>query len=70
MSSEKTVVLVLHDINFASFYSDRIVAMKNGCIVREGATDELIDSAVLKGIYDMDIPIQVIDGKKNCVYFI
>lgn len=66
----KTVVLVLHDINFASFYSDRIVAMKNGCIVREGATDDLIDSAVLKGIYDMDIPVQVIDGKKNCVYFI
>jgi ABC-type enterochelin transport system, ATPase component len=65
----KTVVLVLHDINFASAYSDYIVAMKDGRIVREGPTDEMIDSAVLKDVYDMHIPIHVVDGKKICVYF-
>lgn len=65
----KTVVLVLHDINFASSYSDNIVAMKDGRIVREGTTDEMIDSAVLEAIYDMQIPIHTINGKKICVYF-
>ncbi|MDQ0063605.1 iron ABC transporter ATP-binding protein [Paenibacillus harenae] len=65
----RTVVLVLHDINFASCYSDAIVAMKEGRIVREGPTNEMIDSAVLKGVYDMDIPIHLIDGNKICVYF-
>jgi len=65
----KTVVLVIHDINFASCYSDYIVALKNGRIIREGTVDEIIDSAVLGDVYDMDIPIESYGGKKIGVYF-
>ncbi|PAE43030.1 iron ABC transporter ATP-binding protein [Bacillus sp. 7884-1] len=65
----KTVVIVLHDINFASVYSDRIVAMKDGKVVKDGPTEEIIESAALKEIYDMDIPIQKMDGCRICVYF-
>ncbi len=54
----KTVVIVLHDINFASVYSDRIVALKEGRVVKDGPTDEIINSDALKEIYDMDIPIK------------
>ncbi|MGZ7442537.1 ABC transporter ATP-binding protein [Paenibacillus sp. TH7-28] len=65
----KTVVLVIHDINFASCYSDYIVALKNGTVVREGTKDEIIDPAVLGEVYDMDIPIENIGGNRICVYF-
>lgn len=65
----KTVVIVLHDINFASVYSDYIVAMKNGEVVREGPTEMIIESSALKEIYDMDIPIQQMDNCRICVYF-
>ncbi|MGI2328810.1 iron ABC transporter ATP-binding protein [Planococcus sp. YIM B11945] len=65
----KTVVIVLHDINFASVYSDRIVALKNGRVVKDGTTDEIIQSDALKEIYDMDIPIQQMDNCRICVYF-
>ncbi|MFC4100171.1 iron ABC transporter ATP-binding protein [Paenibacillus xanthanilyticus] len=65
----KTVILVIHDINFASCYSDYIVALKDGRVVKEGPTDEIIDTAVLKDVYDMDIPIEVIGGHKIGVYF-
>lgn len=65
----KTIVLVLHDINFASCYSDYIVALKDGRIVREGSTDEIIQSDVLKEIYDMDIQIETINQHRICVYF-
>ncbi|MCL7747071.1 ABC transporter ATP-binding protein [Halalkalibacter alkaliphilus] len=65
----KTIVIVLHDINFASCYSDFIVALKDGRIVREGPAQEIINNAVLKEIYDMDIPINCIGDKKICVYF-
>jgi iron complex transport system ATP-binding protein len=58
-----------HDINFASVYSDRIVAMKDGKVVKDGPTEEIIESAALKEIYDMDIPIQKMDGCRICVYF-
>lgn len=65
----KTVVIVLHDINFASVYSDRIVALKDGKVVGDGPTNEIIQSSVLKEIYDMDIDIQNINNCRICVYF-
>ena len=65
----KTVVIVLHDINFASVYSDRIVALKNGRIIKEGPTEEIIQSDILREIYDMDIPIQQLSNCRICVYF-
>ncbi|GIN21320.1 MAG TPA: iron ABC transporter ATP-binding protein [Bacillus bacterium] len=65
----KTVVIVLHDINFASVYSDRIVAMKNGKVVKDGPTEDIIQSEALKEIYDMDIPIKNLNNCRICVYF-
>lgn len=65
----KTVIIVIHDINFASCYSDYIVALKNGKVVKEGTTDQIIESSVLREVYDMDIPIETINGNKICVYF-
>src|SRR5699024_5758944 len=49
----KTMVIVIHDINFASCYSDDIVALKDGKIVKHGKTCDVIDQCVLKDIYDM-----------------
>ncbi|KGR91792.1 iron ABC transporter ATP-binding protein [Ureibacillus massiliensis 4400831 = CIP 108448 = CCUG 49529] len=65
----KTVVIVLHDINFASVYSDYIVALKNGKVVKSGATKEIINSDALREIYDMHIPVQEQNGCRICVYF-
>lgn len=65
----KTVVIVLHDINFASVYSDRIVALKDGKLVKNGPTHDIINSESLKEIYDMDIPISEQNGCRICVYF-
>ncbi|WP_226035978.1 iron ABC transporter ATP-binding protein [Aquibacillus saliphilus] len=65
----KTVVIVIHDVNFASVYSDYIVALKNGEIVQKGTTNEIINKKVLKEVYDMDIKIQDIDQCRICLYF-
>src|SRR5690625_1396496 len=65
----KTILIVIHDINFASCYSDHIVALKDGKIVKQGRTCDVIDKCVLKEIYDMDIDIKHIDNKRICVYF-
>ena len=65
----KTVVIVIHDINFASCYSDYIVAMKNGKLVHQGEINHIMQSTVLQDIYDMAIPIQDIDDHKIAVYF-
>jgi iron complex transport system ATP-binding protein len=65
----KTIVLVMHDINFASCYSDNIVALKDGKIAKVGTTEEIIQKDVLEDIYEMDFDIQNINGNKICVYF-
>jgi iron complex transport system ATP-binding protein len=65
----RTVVLVLHDINFASCWSDRIVAMRDGAVVHQGTPDEIMREDVLRDIYGMDIPVQEIGGHRIGVYF-
>lgn len=65
----KTVVIVLHDINFASVYSDRIVALKEGRVIKDGPTNDIINSDSLREIYDMDIPIKQLSNCRICVYF-
>jgi iron complex transport system ATP-binding protein len=65
----KTIVIVLHDVNFASVYSDYIVALRDGKVIKKGPTDEIIRNGVLKEVYDMDIKIQDIDQCRICLYF-
>jgi len=65
----KTVVIVIHDINFASCYSDYIVAMKDGRVIKEGSTDEIINPVVLNEVYDMDFKIEEINREKICVFY-
>ena len=65
----KTIVLVMHDINFASCYSDNIVALKNGKIEKVGTTEEIVTKEVLEDIYEMNFDIKNINGNRICVYF-
>jgi len=65
----KTIVIVIHDINFASKYSDYIVALKDGRLVENGHTNKIIDKKILKNIFDLDFHIQNTDDMKLCVYY-
>ncbi|GLY09407.1 ABC transporter ATP-binding protein [Bacillus badius] len=65
----KTVVIVIHDINFASCYSDYIVALKDGKVAKEGTVDEMMECQVLKEIYEIDMKIETVNNEKICVYF-
>lgn len=66
---KKTVIIVLHDINFAASYADDIVAMKYGKIFKTGTTDEVITKEVLDELYDMSIRVCELEGKRFCLYF-
>jgi len=65
----KTVVIVIHDINFASCYSDEIIALKDGEIAIKGTVDEIMQASKLNKLYGMDFNVQEIDNKKICVYY-
>lgn len=65
----KTVVIVLHDINFAASYADDIVAMKQGTVFKAGPTSDIITKPVLDQLYDMNIRICELEGTRFCLYF-
>ncbi|NLN42259.1 MAG: ATP-binding cassette domain-containing protein [Clostridiales bacterium] len=65
----KTIAIVIHDINFASCYSDHIVALKDGKIVDEGDIDRIIRKDLLGEIYDMEFSIADVNNMKLCVYY-
>lgn len=56
----RTFVLVMHDINFAAKYSDRICAMKDGQIVAFGTVEEIMKADLLSDIYETKI--EIIEG--------
>lgn len=65
----KTVLIVIHDINFASVYSDYIVALKDGKLIHHGPTEEMMKPAILKEVFDMEMQIEYIRDCKFCFYY-
>lgn len=66
---KKAIVIVIHDINFASCYSDNIVALKKGKVAARGTVSEVIDSNVLAEIYETDFQIHEVNGQRICMYY-
>lgn len=56
----RTILTVMHDINFAAKYSDRICAMKHGQIAAFGTVKEVMDPELLTDIFETKI--EIIDG--------
>lgn len=56
----RTILTVMHDINFAARYSDRICAMKDGQIAAFGTVEEIMDSRLLTEIFETKI--EIIEG--------
>lgn len=65
----KTVIMVLHELNYASFYSDIICVFKQGRLEKVGSPTEIIQHDFLKEVYQVDFNISHIDGKPLCIHF-
>ncbi|MWN31461.1 ATP-binding cassette domain-containing protein [Gilliamella sp. Pra-s65] len=65
----KTIMIVIHDINFASVYSDYILAMKNGELVYQGTPQQIMNEAILEDIFDTAVKIENISGQNIAIYY-
>jgi iron complex transport system ATP-binding protein len=52
-----TVMAVMHDLNLASVYCDRLILMKDGAIVRDGGPAEVLKEETIRSCYHADIKI-------------
>lgn len=65
----KTVILVLHEINYAAFYSDYICAFVDGKVAKFGTVEEVMTKETLSQIYNVDFEIMEIEGKPLSIYY-
>ncbi|MGK9065349.1 ABC transporter ATP-binding protein [Stutzerimonas chloritidismutans] len=51
----RAIVAILHDVNLAARFADRIVALKGGRLFFDGTPDDLLSGERLSALYDVDI---------------
>jgi iron complex transport system ATP-binding protein len=65
----KRVVTVLHDINFAATWADRIVAMRDGRVVADAPARDVMRPDVLEVVYGTTVDVREIDGRPVALYY-
>lgn len=55
--SGRTVVMVLHDLNLAARYADRLVTMKDGEVVASGEPAEVLTEQLLSDVFELDAKV-------------
>ena len=48
-----TIVMVLHDLNLAARYAGRLIAMKDGVVLAEGAPHEVVTAERVESVFDL-----------------
>jgi len=59
--SDVTVVVVLHDINQAARYSDRMVVLKDGCVSARGKPEEVLTEELLADVFGIEARVENTD---------
>lgn len=54
---ELTVIAVLHDVDLAARFCDRLVALKGGRLIAEGPPHAIMDATTLETIYDVPMGV-------------
>lgn len=53
-----TVVLVLHDLNQAAAYADRVVLLREGAIAASGTAREVLDRPTIADVFGLDVTVE------------
>ncbi|MGH3931381.1 MAG: hypothetical protein ACRDTF_15590, partial [Pseudonocardiaceae bacterium] len=53
----RTVVMVLHDLNMAARYAQRLIAMRAGRIIAAGTPHEVLTEPLLREVFELDAQV-------------
>jgi iron complex transport system ATP-binding protein len=65
----KTVIIVIHDINFAAFYSDYILALKDGKESYLDKVENVMTKQKMSELYEVDCDIMHVKDRSFCMYY-
>ena len=63
----KTIVLIIHDVNFAAAYADRIIALRDGLICHTGTVAEIMTDEVLTDVFDTPVRVHEVEGQRTAI---
>ena len=67
--NNRTLVMVLHDLNLAAAFADQVIMLKDGKIMYNGSVEKVFNAANIKSVFNLDVDI-IIDPtiKKTGVF--
>lgn len=65
-NQNKTIVMVLHDLNLASRFADYMIAIRSGEIISDGSPETVMTPEILKEVFNIDAQIMR-DPRKGCL---
>lgn len=68
-SMNLTIIMVLHDLNQAARYSDKIVILDEGKIYNEGPPEKTITKKALEEVFNLKVKI-IKDYENDCPFFL
>lgn len=66
---EMSIIIILHDLNFAYKFCDQLILLRNGNLYKEGKPEEVITRENINKVYHVDIEI-IKDNKNNGYHII
>ena len=64
----RTIVSVLHDVNHAAAYADRIVALRDGRLMAAGSPAEIMTPATLEAVFGYRMRVVEVDGRPMALH--
>lgn len=66
----RSVVVVLHDVNYASAFADHIIGMKDGRVVLEGQPKAILTEDNLDMLFNVRAPVVDVEGKRMVMHYL
>ena len=58
-----TIIMVLHDINQAIYFSDKVIGLKDGLVAVQGNPQDVISRESIKQLYGIELDVTQVEGK-------
>jgi len=63
-----TVLIICHDLNIASRFSDRIIMFRKGTVYADGTSQEVLTEKTIKDVYNVKADIIPVDGRPYVIF--
>ena len=63
-----TILVICHDLNIASRFSDRIILFSKGMVVSDGPSEDVITEETINEVYGVKVDVRQVDGRPYVIF--